>query len=187
MTWFGGEISFGSLTAKVTASQLAALAEHAMSGASERVCELGASTGIEPHVTLLYHGHKGCKDALEALARQFDLQNKVFLGEVGRVYPVKVPEHGVFCLALEVHCEPLQRFYAQFRAAVEEATQQESKQHPHLDENGKSVYLNDFHPHITLAKWKTATEMDAELETATAFAEVFRCEKLMINGFRLFD
>lgn len=181
--WVSASVCIGKQTFSNTAENLAKIAESVTPGASKRVCPLGGS-GLEPHVTVLYHGHPKSEAFVEQCKKHI-VPDKTFSGRVRDLYVVRDHKASVFCLVLDIDCEELQDFYATFRGAVEAATGETSKQRPHVGPNGEHLVKNDYRPHITIAHWETEQSMDKDLFDAMSVFGHFINQQVFIGGIRV--
>lgn len=162
MSYISGSVAINQLTVGETAVLLCDWAK-TYAVHAEKTVKLPGEKETGLHITVLYHGYPSTfrlENACRSLA--FETLSS-FFGTVKGLFQVRVPERNIFVLALDVDCPALQDYYPIVRSAVQKATGEESKMDPHLGPNGEHLYKNDFHPHITLAYYKCAADMDADV------------------------
>ena len=194
MSWFSASVAFADLDGDKSAEMLQGFAADMTPHAVKRVCkrELDGKQltsdgviGMAAHVTLLYHGYTEDGEAMASVGDQLDLSNLSFDAQVASLYEVRMPDKGVFVLCIDLKSEPFQDLYLALRTEVERATGHKSKQFPHLDKDGKHAFKHDFHPHLTLAQWKTGEDMDRDIAGVMAKQDLFVGLKATIGGIQL--
>lgn len=178
MAWVGGSVAIGDKSASDTAAMLQEWTAKWAPRATGRACALGSDdavlgqnlagrdcVGIEPHVTLLYHGH-ATSDALRGVCDKWKLDELQYAGTVKGFHEVvqRFPDGGgFFGLVLDVACEPLQDGFAAFKAEVAAATGEVPMQSPHTVPPGETPNKHDYRPHVTLARWASPEDLAADM------------------------
>ena len=137
------------------------------------------------HLTLLYHGHP----IGENLKKQYailGIENRKLQGQITALHPIIVDTLKVYVITLNIDCKEAQELHLDVKAKILAATGEQAKMHPHLSPEGKSVYKNDYRPHVTLAKYDTKQAMEEDLKAFSPQAfDALIGAPVTIGGFYL--
>ncbi len=137
------------------------------------------------HLTLLYHGHPIGQN-LETEYASLGIKDLKLQGQITALYPIIVDTLKVYVITLNIDCKEAQELHLDVKTKILAATGEQAKMHPHLSPEGKSVYKNDYRPHVTLAKYDTKQAMEEDLKAFSPQAfDALIGAPVTIGGFYL--
>ena len=121
------------------------------------------------HATVLYHGKAGA-EAVHG-EKLFKKYQTIFPGRFKCIEKHVSEFNGSHYITLTFDCAgALEHEHMLIRAEAEAIGKGKSAQKPHYDKDGRSVYVNDVNPHVTIAVYSKEKSAAADAEFAAFVA-----------------